>query len=101
MGHIRIRLAGNGRIKSRGSIGFIAQPAGIIAGCQDHWHAIMDVGHHLVGIGGDHGKRPDPIRLMLAPSSPTYRMRRCIVPVDGFFEWQRLWRKLFSRVFIS
>jgi hypothetical protein len=59
IGHIRIRLAGNARIKSRGSGSSLnerAQSPGA-----SHWHAIMDVGHHLVGIGGDHGKRPDPI----------------------------------------
>src|SRR5262249_35740200 len=44
-------------------VGLLAKPAGIIIRCQNHRHAVMNVDHQLVGIGGDNCKGPNPFAL--------------------------------------
>src|SRR5262249_1431497 len=41
-------------------IGLATKPTGVIGRCKDDRHAVMDVGHQLVGIGGDDSERPNP-----------------------------------------
>src|SRR6516225_11461802 len=49
----------------------LAEPTGVIAGCQDDWHPVMNVGHQLIGIGGDNCKSPNPFaRSRLLPVLP-------------------------------
>ena len=50
IGQIRMGLAGNGRINSRGRS---CEPAGIVAGREDQGHAIVDVGNQFIGIRRD------------------------------------------------
>jgi hypothetical protein len=41
-------------------IGLVAQPAGVVAGCEDERHAVMDFGHQFVGICRDHRESANP-----------------------------------------
>src|ERR1700751_311049 len=40
----------------------LAEPTAVIVGRQDDWHPVMNVGHQLIGIGGDNCKKSESIR---------------------------------------
>jgi hypothetical protein len=55
IGHIRMGLAGNGRIKPP------AEPADVVARRQDQRHSIVNFGHELVGVGRDDREGANPL----------------------------------------
>ena len=77
IGHIHIRLAGNGRINR---IGLLAEPPGVIARRENDRHTVMDVGDQLVAIGGDDSKGPNPFARSRWPfyrPGGCFEKRRC------------------------
>jgi hypothetical protein len=66
-------------------VGLLAEPAGIVARRENDRHAVMNVGHELVGVGGDDCERPNPFarrRLFPVLPNPGKPERRAVLHGD-------------------
>src|SRR5215813_5310075 len=66
-------------------VGLLTQPTSIVTGRQNERHPVVNLGHELVGVGGDDGERPNPFarsRLFPVLPNPGKPERRAVLHGD-------------------